>query len=97
MGAAGDLGHDAAVARVQVDLAADDRRQHRRAALDDGGGRLVARRLDAEDPPATPSSVELLEDGGAGDRGGQAGEALGVLGVSTSLAHMTMASSLVST
>ena len=66
VGAAGDLGHHAAVAGVQVDLAAHDRRQHRRAAVDDGGGRLVARRLDAEDRVHRRSSVERLEDGGAG-------------------------------
>ena len=52
VGAAGDLGHDAAVAGVLVDLAGDDRRPHPGGALDDRGGGLVARGLDAEDAVA---------------------------------------------
>src|SRR3546814_7996072 len=47
---AGDLGHDAAVGRVEVDLAADDRGEHRGATFDDRRGGLVAGGLDAEDP-----------------------------------------------
>ncbi len=47
--AACDLGEDAAVRGVQHRLAGDDVRPDDAARLDDGGGRLIARRLDAED------------------------------------------------
>ena len=46
--ARGDLGHDAAVVRVHRDLRRDDVGAHATAVLDDRGGRLVARRLDAQ-------------------------------------------------
>src|SRR5262249_48033981 len=49
MGAARDLGHDAAVPRVPVDLARNHRCAHDPAVVDHRGGGLVAGRLDAED------------------------------------------------
>ena len=48
VGAAGDLGHDAAERRVQVDLRADDARHDVAAAHHERRRRLVAARLDAE-------------------------------------------------
>ena len=47
--AARDLGHDAAEARVEVDLARDDVGEQLAPAAHDRGGGLVARRLDRED------------------------------------------------
>ena len=47
--AARDLGHHTTEARVQIDLARHDRRQHRAPVHDDRGRRLVARRLDTQD------------------------------------------------
>src|SRR6188768_4278957 len=44
-----DLRHNAAVARVEVGLRRDDRRQHDAVAVHDGGGGLVAGCFDAED------------------------------------------------
>ena len=46
--AGGHLGHDAAVACVQVGLRRDDRRQHNAVPVHDRGRGLVARRLYAE-------------------------------------------------
>ena len=50
--AAGQLGHDAAVAGVGGDLRGDDGGKRARAALDDGRGGLVAGGFDAEDEAA---------------------------------------------
>ena len=83
VGPAGDLGHDAAVAGVEVDLAADHRRQHGRAPLDDRGGGLVAGGLDPQDPAAAAHVGHRsgpLDAGPAGNVGGEPAEPLGVGG-----------------
>src|SRR3546814_3885929 len=91
---AGDLGHDAAVGRVEVDLAADDRGEHRSATFDDRRGGLVAGGLDAEDPAPLESlahdrpSVTVAP----GKASSMAARRSAYSGVSTSLAHMTIAS-----
>ena len=46
--AAGDLGHDAAEARVEIHLGRHHVRAQNSPAVDDGGGRLVAGRLDGQ-------------------------------------------------
>ncbi len=50
--AAGDLGHDAAEARVEVDLGGHDARAHDAVGVGHGHGRLVAGGLDGEDERA---------------------------------------------
>ena len=57
VGPAGELGDDAAVAGVQVDLAGDDRRADGPAVVDDRGRGLVAGRLDAQDPHQTKTLI----------------------------------------
>ncbi len=57
VGPAGDLGDHPAEAGVEVDLAGHHRRHHVGAVGDDGRRRLVARRLDAEDPELAAFSV----------------------------------------
>ena len=52
MPARGDLGHDAAVPRVQDRLRGDDRRKHFAPVGHDSRGSLVARGLDSEDHDA---------------------------------------------
>ena len=49
VGPPGQLGDDAAVTGVKIDLTAHNGRDDDRAAVDDRGRRLIARRLDAED------------------------------------------------
>ncbi len=51
--AAGELGDDAAIEGVEVDLAGDDGREGLRAFADDGGGGLVAGGFNAEDQAVT--------------------------------------------
>ena len=81
-----DLGHDAAEARMEVDLARDDRRHDVPTVVDDRGRGLVARRLDAQDPHSfarrAPRRAHrpVLEDGLAGDGRLDAIEQLGVVG-----------------
>ena len=53
----GDLGHDAAEARVQVGLRRHDGREHAAVVRHDGRSGLVARRLDAEDHDACSDGV----------------------------------------
>ena len=66
VGAARHLGHHAAEARVEVDLARHDRRVDEAPVLHDRGGGLVARRLDAEhEGHAAP---RLLDDRLTGNR-----------------------------
>src|SRR3546814_5628075 len=96
---AGDLWHAAAVGRVEVDLAADDRGEHRGATFDDRRGGLVAGGLDAEDPAPLESLAHdrpsvMVAPGSALS---MAARRCAYSGVSTSLAHMTIASSFVST
>ena len=94
VGAAGDLGHHAAEARVQVDLARHHRRAHGPTVLDHRGRGLVARRLDAEDQrhqrrpssnTVSPGSMRSIESSSAA-----------YSGWSTSCTHITSASSLTS-
>ncbi len=69
VGAAGDLGHHAPVAGMEIHLAAHHGRQHRGPRLDDGGGRLVTGGLDAQDAPSAdldahgPSSSRTVAPG----------------------------------
>jgi hypothetical protein len=104
VGAARDLRHDAAEARVQVDLARDDRGEHRGATGDDRGRGLVARRLDAEDDGRVAGTRRRVHH----DRGSSTIVVPGIadsmrasrcayLAASTSSAHITSASSFVST
>ncbi len=64
VGPAGDLGHDPTEAGVQLDLAADHRRQHLAGVDHHGRGRLVTRRLDAEHPGAAHGAVPRRPPGG---------------------------------
>ena len=57
MTARGDLGHDASVPRVQIRLRGDDVREHLPLGRHERRGGLVARRLDAEDHPASACSA----------------------------------------
>ena len=109
--AAGDLRHDAAEAGVEVDLARHDRGEHRRAVGDDRRGRLVTRRLDPEDAvdlsrlgsaprfagrglahwsPTSSVVVPVTSSSSESRRAAYSS-------VSTSSAHITRASSLLST
>ena len=108
VGAAGDLGHDAAEAGVQIDLARHHRRQHVGAADHDGRRRLVARRLDAEDDRVAADVADLTTSRSSTSSASSsrrscrgwpprsASSRSAYSGVSMSLAHMTMASSFVS-
>ena len=49
VGAASQLGNDAAKGAVLVDRGLDDRGVNTKLFVDDGGGRLVTTRLDAQD------------------------------------------------
>src|SRR5437660_10595518 len=97
MGSAGDLGHDAPEAGMQIDLAGHDRREDGGAVGDDGSRRLVARRLDAENEEriyhARGSSMIVRP----GIDASMPSRRSAYSSPSTSSAHMTSASSLVST
>ena len=68
--AAGELGHDAAVAGVGGDLRGDDGRKRARSALDNCRGRFVAGGFDAEDEAGAghESSLVVLRSQGAARR-----------------------------
>ena len=68
--AAGELGHDAAVARVGGDLRGDDGRKSSHSALDDRHGRFVAGGFDAENEAGAghESSLVVLRKQGAARR-----------------------------
>ena len=63
--ARGDLGHDAAVARVQVRLRRDDVGQNRPVLGDEGRGRLVTRGLDAQNHDGPSGHLPVSDTRGA--------------------------------
>ena len=93
VGPAGDLGDDAAEARMEIDLARHHRRAHHAAVFDDRGGGLVARRLDPEDAHQARRSSTTVSPGSP--RSMESSSSV-YSGRSTSCAHITSASSLTS-
>ena len=93
VGPAGELGDDPAEAGVQVDLAAHDRGEHPPTVLDDSSSRLVTGRLDGEDLHQRPDSMTVLP----GMPASISFKVAAYASLPTSSAHITSASSLVST